>query len=261
MTFRQIWRWAKRAGRVSVPCPLYDEDGKWQISLPHAAEGKRFQTWRQIERQIAIGQLSNDEQAELWSGLYLDNEQVCELLECVEKSAAHEFIYPMFAFVAYTGCRRSELLRSQLVDLDFDEKEIRLRERKRRKDLSSSTRIVPMHDRLAVILDEWMNVHPGGTHTFVSPMSMPRRNRNSKAGQLTKDQAHGHFKTTLASSKWNVVPGFHVLRHSFGANLARSGQVSERTIGEWMGHTTADMRALYQHLFPQDGAAQISVLT
>lgn len=260
MTFRQVWRSAKREGRVSSACPLYDEDGKWQIMLPKPAEGKRFQTWRQIEHQIAIGDLEKKEQGKLWAGLYLDNGQIVELLEFVREAAAHEFIYPMFSFVAYTGCRRSELLRSQLQDLDFEEKQVRLRERKRRKDLSYSTRVVPMHDRLATVLSDWMKQHPGGSRTFAPPLIMPHRNRYSKVDGLTKDQAHSHFKSTLSSSKWNVVSGFHVLRHSFGANLARCG-IAERTIGEWMGHSTAEMRSLYQHLFPQDGAAQINALT
>jgi len=259
-TFRQVWRWARRSGRVAVPCPLYDADGKWQIVLPKASEGKRFQTWRQIKRQVAIGELTHEEQQELWSGLFLDNDQVLELLDHVKQHAVHDFIYPMFAFVAYTGCRRSELLRSRIIDLDFDEMEITIRERKRRKDLSSSLRTVPMHERLASILETWLDKHPGGRYSFVPPDEMAHRNSKAKVGRLTKDKAHTHFKAALSSSKWSVVPGFHVLRHSFGANLARTGRVSETTIGEWMGHTTKEMRKLYQHLFPQDGAEKISVL-
>jgi integrase len=51
-----------------------------------------------------------------------------------------------------------------------------------------------------------------------------------------------------------------VLRHSFGANLARSGKISSEIIGRWMGHSTENMRVLYQHLFPQDGPMLIDLL-
>jgi len=77
---------------------------------------------------------------------------------------------------------------------------------------------------------------------------------------MTPHEAHHHFKHTLRESKWSVVRGFHVLRHSFGSNLARSGKVPRDTIGKWMGHTTEEMKDLYQHLFPQDGQSQIGVL-
>ena len=33
---------------------------------------------------------------------------------------------------------------------------------------------------------------------------------------VTKDEAHDHFQRTLARSKWAVLRGFHVLRHSGG---------------------------------------------
>ena len=52
-----------------------------------------------------------------------------------------------------------------------------------------------------------------------------------------------------------------MLRHSFGSNLVRSGQVSSDVVAKWMGHTTEEMKELYQHLFPQDGVEQINVLS
>jgi len=78
--------------------------------------------------------------------------------------------------------------------------------------------------------------------------------------EVTPAKASTHFKTVLRGSKWEVVRGFYVLRHSFGSNLARTGKVSSEEIGTWMGHTTDEMRELYQHLFPQDGLSNISAL-
>ena len=159
-----------------------------------------------------------------------------------------------------TGRRRSEILHSHIDDIDFEIDQVMLRERKRRKHLAGSTRFVPLHPRLRTILDDWFSVHPGGQFTITCAAVMPRRKPKDGPQQLTMSQARHHFRQTLRKSKWRVLRGFHVLRHSFGSNLVRSGRVPRSVVGEWMGHTTEEMRELYQHLFPQDGLRQISVL-
>jgi len=213
-----------------------------------------------IERRIERGVLTDEEKKELWASLFLDHEQVKSLLSFVCEAAAHPFIYPMFAFAAYTGARRSEICRSQIDDFDFNENLILIRERKRRKNLSATTRFVPMHPELRKIMSEWLEKHPGGMQTIVLPQQMRGQKYRAVPLGVTPGKATKHFKTTLKNSEWKVVKGFHVLRHSFGSNLARSGKIPSETIGKWMGHTTEEMRELYQHLFPQDGVEQISVL-
>jgi len=242
-TFRQIWDWA-RARRYVGDCPLYD-GRKWAVKLPRPPEKEKFQTWEQIEKRIAAGA-----DPVLWESLFLDEKQVGELLAHVEKTARHCFIHPMFVFCAYTGARRSEILKSEIGDFDFETGQIRLRERKRKRDKSQSFRIVPMHDRLRKIIKAWLAEHPGGQHVITAD-----------GGKMTPHTAHHHFTHTLADSKWEVLRGFHVLRHSFGSNLARSGKVARETIAAWMGHTTQEMMDHYQHLFPQDWDQQISVLS
>ena len=66
---------------------------------------------------------------------------------------------------------------------------------------------------------------------------------------VTRDEAHDHLRRTLAGSRWAVVRGWHVLRHSFASNCAAGG-VDQRLIDEWMGHTTEAMRRRYRHLPP-----------
>lgn len=65
---------------------------------------------------------------------------------------------------------------------------------------------------------------------------------------VTRDEAHDHLKRTLAGSKWEVLRGFHVLRHSFISCLAAAG-VDQRTIDEFVGHQTDEQRR-YRHLIP-----------
>jgi len=136
-----------------------------------------------------------------------------------------------------------------------------IRERKRRKNRSGSTRLVPLHPKLCEIIETWLKDHPGGRFTIAPPRVMLRRRKSTPAkDHVTCGQAHTHFKMTLKKSKWETLSGFHVLRHSFGSNLVRTGKVSPDVVAKWMGHTTTEMRELYQHLFPQDGLKQISVL-
>ena len=261
-TFRQVWGWAKQNGYVSSRCPLLGDGHRWKIQFDKPDESEKFQTWQQIERKISRGGLSAGQIKELWEGLYLDQGQVCELLVHVDAHATHGFIHPMFAFAAYTGARRSEILRSQIDDFDSEANLVTIRERKRRKDRKGSTRLVPLHPKLKAVMEDWFANHPGGYFTIAPPTNMARRKKAlAPVNCLTPSQAHHHFETTLQGSKWSVVRGFHVLRHSFGSNLIRSGTVSSDVVAKWMGHATMEMRELYQHLFPQDGVEQIKVLS
>lgn len=259
-TFRQIWGWAKRQKFVQNPCPLYDDNQRWAVSIPKPVERERFQTWDQIERRIARGGLSDLEIGDLWDSLFLDEKQVVELLQHFQQHAKYAFVHPMVAFAAYTGARRGEILRSLIDDFDFEGGQVRIRERKRRKNMAQTFRFVPLHPKLVAVMQAWFEQHPGGAHTITMPLSICKKKVRPSFDCLTVHEAHHHFKHSLKNSKWNVVRGFHVLRHSFGSNLARSGKVPRDTIARWMGHTTEEMKDHYQHLFPQDGQSQIEVL-
>src|SRR5262249_41820385 len=135
------------------------------------------------------------------------------------------WVYPMFAFCAYLGCRRSEMLRSRLEDLDFERDEILLREKKKDTTKEETFRHVPMPRQLRAILEEWLKVHPGGPFTF-----------SRRAGEpITVQMANRYFRGALEGSKWKVLRGFHVFRHSLISNLAEQG-VSEPVIMELVGH-------------------------
>jgi integrase len=76
---------------------------------------------------------------------------------------------------------------------------------------------------------------------------------------LSKQEAHDHFKRTLddwyndkgekVESKWKVLKGWHVLRHSFISACA-SARVDQRFIDDWVGHSTEQQRKRYRHLYP-----------
>ena len=138
---------------------------KSEIRLPKASEKPPFQTWKEIEKTIQRGGLTEQQVEELWDSLFLNEKEVLELLEHVKKKAAYPFIYPMFAFAAFTGARRSEILRSEVSDFNFDRKYVLIREKKRKRAVQESYRQVQLNARLEKIMQEWLAAHPGGRLT------------------------------------------------------------------------------------------------
>jgi integrase len=210
----------------------------------------------EIEQAIAAGDKSAS-----WENLFLGEEEIRGLLEYVEENAKHPFICPMIAFAALTGARRSEIVRSQVSDIDLSTRQVWIRERKRVKDVSESQRVFPMCNLLAKVLEEWLTKHPGGSYTFCLPDNLERsRRKTSEPKPLTKDTATDHFKRTLAGSdKWSKIRGFHILRHSVASLLASKG-TPQSVINGLMGHSTEEMARRYRHLYPKERTAAVSVV-
>ena len=237
-TFSTIWNWMKEEKLVSHAFPSR------KLRYPKAAEKPPFQTWLQIESRIKRGSLTEHQIKELWDCLFLDVNQVKEALRHAKKHARQPVIYPMICFAAYTGARRSEILRSQIDDLDFATSMITIREKKRVRG-KLSTRRVPMQANLRKVLRNWFShSHPGTNYTFAGP-----RVGQSETGPITKDQASNFFEFTFAKSKWEILSGWHLFRHSFCSNCAAAG-VEQRIINDWVGHQTEEMVRRYRHLFP-----------
>lgn len=254
-TLTALWnRWGQNQGLVTTTLSLKN------LEYQKKDEKPPFQTWEQIEKQIATGHLSKDEQIELWDSLYLSVAQVGELLEFVRTSPSiirghkrsFNFTYPMFCFAAYTGCRRSEMLRSEVRDLDFDAGEVILREKKKDRSKKFTTRRVAMAPQLKAALADWLKRHPGGPHTFC---------KKGKEGvqPFTEQMATHHLRWALEGGKWKVVRGWHVFRHSLISNLAGLG-VGERVIMAVAGHLNRETTRRYTHLMPSTVHDAIRVL-
>jgi integrase len=243
MTFGQVWAFAR--ARKWVEGSL----DKSEIKLPKPSEKRPFQTWKEIEKTVSRGGQTAQQIEALWDSLFLNEKEVLELLAHVKKKAAYPFIYPMFAFVAFTGARRSEILRSQVSDFNFDRKHILIHEKKRKRAMQESFRQVQMNARLEKIMKDWFAEHPGGTLTICA----------APEGPITRNAAHHHFERTLKGSKWAKLRGFHVLRHSFASICAMRG-VPEPIIDAWLGHQTEEMRRRYRHLYPEQTQAAMATL-
>ncbi len=218
------------------------------MSFPKAKEKNPFMSWPQIEREIARGGLTEAETKELWDCLWLDRDEVREFLEHVRQAGGPTYLYPMVCMAAYTGARRSELCRSRISDWRFDDKTVKIRQKKRDKKKMFTYRDVPIHSKLAEVATAWFADHPGGQFAFC------RADRE----EVSWDTATYHLNQAIKGSKWEVVRGFHVLRHSFASNLAAANK-DQRKIDRWMGHST-DIRWRYQHLRPEDQQEDIGIL-
>ena len=65
------------------------------------------------------------------------------------------------------------------------------------------------------------------------------------------ESSKGLNREVVAGSKWEVLHGYHVFRHSIISNMARRS-VDQRLIDGIVGHETEAMRQRYRHLFPRD---------
>jgi integrase len=225
VSFRAAWIWGVRAEMLQG---IFPSAG---LSYPKVTEKPPFMTWADIERRIKAGGAP----AELWECLFLDAAQVAELLKWLKARPCRPWVYPMIATAAHTGMRRSELLRVKAEDVDLHAKVITVRERKRVKG-TCSTRRVPISPLLAEALSPLMD---GRAYLFGDGQK-----------PLSVNHAKLTFRRVFGKSKWSVLRGFHLLRHSFISILASKG-VDQRVIDDLVSHSTEQQRRRYRHLFPQ----------
>jgi len=249
-TLKSAWTWGMDIGALNSPLP------RKGLRYPKTVEKPPFQTREEIERKIAHGGLTEAEEADLWDCVFLTLSEIDEVLGLVENWARQPFLYPMFVFAAHTGARRSEMIRSQIDDIDLDGQTAIIREKKRVRG-KLSTRRVPLSPLLLTVMRDWLANHPGGNQTFCLESTIERSTKTRHIGaSLTRDEAHDHFKRTLADSDWDRLRGWHVFRHSFCSNCAAAG-VDQRTINAWVGHQTEEMVRRYRHLIPDHQRQEI----
>ena len=239
-SLRAVWNWAAAMGLVQGPYPNRG------LKFPKLVEKPPFQTWQEIERKVATG-ATDAEKKMLWDSVYLTLPEIDELLSYVKRTAIQPFVYPMFFFAAHTGARRSEMLRLGWKDVDFQAECVTLHEKKRAKDRLTSRR-VPLSPPLLEVLRDWQAFHPGGQSVFCNQLEVPHsKTKRTEIMPLTRNEAHHHFEKTLAESKWAVLRGWHVFRHSFVSNCATNG-IDHRMIDEWVGHQTEEIASHVESL-------------
>lgn len=226
-TFSATWTWGVKMGLLTGVCPCS------QLEYPPSSDAEPFATWQEIETRIKRGKLKGDAAACQWDRLWLDQLQVNEFLSYVRGLDVEPNIYPLMVLVAHTGCRRSEAEASEVDDFDFANRVVRIRERKKKQG-RVTYRYVPMSPLVQSVFAAYLPTVEGQSTFGISVKVMWLR-----------------FQDITSDSKWSVLKGFHVFRHSVASNMARAG-VADRMIDAVLGHLTEEMRKRYQHLHPQD---------
>jgi integrase len=240
---RACWNWAVHGGLLKGVFPAKG------LRFPKEEEKEPFRTFAETEAVIAAENPDDARKDELWEALYLTRPEIEEFLEYVRGNGTLPWIYPMVAFAAYTGARRSEMLRALVNDADLAGNVVTIREKKRVKG-KRSTRTAPLTPKLSEVLRAWFAVRPESPFLFCQAQRVTRsKTKRQGPTAVTKDEAHDHFRRTVEGSKWQVLRGYHVLRHSFISALASEG-VDQRVIGEVAGHQSEEQRKRYRHLYP-----------
>jgi integrase len=219
-TVRACWNWAVHGGGLKG---VYPAKG---LRFPKEEEKEPFRTFAEIEAIIAAENPDDDRLEMLWEALYLTRPEIEEFLDYVRQNATLPWVYPMMAFAAFTGARRSEMLRALATDVDLVGGMVLLREKKRVKG-RRSTRTAPVTPKLAAVLRDWLAMRPECPFLFCQAQRVTRsKTKREGPTAVTKDEAHDHFRRTVADSKWQKMRGYHVLRHSFISALASAGWIS-----------------------------------
>ncbi|QDV37608.1 tyrosine-type recombinase/integrase [Tautonia plasticadhaerens] len=234
-TLCHVWRWAVKLGAVSTPPAWKPGD----VDMPKEEDAGEWLPYADIAARIERDGLSEDEARPLWSRVFLTDTELLAVLDHVRRQDAEPWVYPAVAFAALTGARRSEIIRSERDDFDFQAERVKVREKKRDKRKSITFRHVDLHPRLAEAMHQWFRVHPGGRSTLCRP----------DGGPIDVDVMDGRLESVLRGSRWRAIRGWHVFRHSFISILASHG-VDQRVIDSFVGHQTEEMRRRYRHMFP-----------
>jgi integrase len=215
------------------------------LVYPKSEEKLPFMTWAEIERRIAAG----GDPDELWECLYLTEPQIVQFLDFAQQRKAPPWVYPLCVMAAHTGARRSEMVRAERQEVDMEAGIITIREKKRVRG-RLTTRRVPMSTRLkqalATLPQDGSRLFGKRTVQAVQKafMRLVGKHTSGAKNRKTKEKKEARRKT-----KWTVVKGYHMLRHSFISVLAARG-VDQRIINELAGHTTEAMARRYRHLVP-----------
>jgi integrase len=154
----------------------------------------------------------------------------------------------LYLTAAMTGLRQAELIGLRWQDIDWLGQRIRVRQTYVRGEFKApksrkGKRGVPLADPVARELERHF-----GTSAFQGDDDLVFANPTT-GGPLDRSQVLKRFQSACRRAGVRVIR-FHDLRHTFGTHVARNGEVSMRTLQEWMGHRDAKTTLIYADYLP-----------
>lgn len=159
----------------------------------------------------------------------LNPDQLARLLKAIDEDP-HPWAGPMMKLALFSGMRKSEMLRLQWANVDFQRGFIRLVNPKGGRDQQ-----IPLNDTARQLLQSL----PRTTSAFVFPgLGDGQRREIRRPIERIRQKA-------------GLPEGFrplHGLRHVYASMLASSGQVDMYTLQKLLTHKSPQMTARYAHL-------------
>jgi integrase len=133
---RACWNWAVQGGLLKGAFPCKG------LRFPKEEEKEPFRTFAEIEALVAGRNSDGARREALWEARYLTRPELEEFLTYFRRNGTLPWVFPMVAFAAYTGARRSGMLRALTADVDLAGGTVTVREKKRVRG-KRSTRTAP----------------------------------------------------------------------------------------------------------------------
>jgi integrase len=212
--------------------------------------------WAKVGRKIKRLRENHD------CGRAISYEHEIALLTACINSASPE-LYPMFVLSIDTGLRASELRSLRHRDLMLAGREVVV---PRSKTEAGKGRSVPLTERAAVAIGEWLRRFPdAGPDSYLFPRHKVQQVRGSRLTMLRDValnqpvQSWQHAWVTALKSA-GLKYRWHDLRHTFVTRLAENPDVSEQTIRALAGHVSQEMLQRYSHIRRQAKEDAIAAL-
>ena len=145
----------------------------------------------------------------------------------------------IFEFLYGTGARISELVNTDLDDIDIDSNVVKIRFGK-----GSKQRIVPLGKSLKTAINNYL------TRTRNSLINTKKPNNalilNPKGGRLTRQSIWEVVnRVSIQNKVEDLTP--HTLRHAFATHLLEGG-ADVRVVQELLGHSSVNTTQIYTHI-------------
>jgi len=161
----------------------------------------------------------------------LSKDEIEELLS----AAGDSDLYEPILFAIYTGARRGELVKLRCSDVDLEAGVIHFRAEITK---SGEHGDVPIHSRLRPLLEE----KAGGTGRLL---------KRGNGRPWTAEAITRRFSALVQNKLgWDDVT-FHCMRHTFGSQLAASGQISPFELQRLMRHKSITTSMIYVNMAGQ----------
>ena len=155
-----------------------------------------------------------------------------KIILAIIKNIKHKLI---LALMYSSGLRVSEIVNAKVKDLDFENKMLKVRLAKGKKD-----RITIMSKKVSNVLEKYIKNKEKNNYIF----------ENNSGEKLSERAIQKIFTKALKKTKIKKQASCHTLRHSFATHLLEDG-IDIRYIQELLGHKRLETTQIYQALLRQ----------